>query len=124
MAFNDAAWKPVSTPHASNEEGAFRLSIDKLPTGIAWYRKRFTLPPGSIGKKVFLEFEGIRHGGEFFLNGESLGRHKNGVMAFGFDITDKVRPGSNVLSARIDNAWNYHEVATGSAFQAKHGQAG
>ena len=66
---------------------------------------------------MFLEFEGIRHGGEFYLNGESIGRHENGVMAFGFDITDKIRPGQNVLAAKIDNAWNYKEKATGSGFQ-------
>jgi beta-galactosidase len=123
-AFNDTAWKQVTTPHAWNEDSAFKVSIDELPTGIAWYRKHFKLPPtqgvpGSTGKKVFLEFEGIRHGGEFYLNGEFIGRHENGVMAFGFDITDKVKPApqENVLAAKIDNAWNYKEKATNSGFQ-------
>jgi beta-galactosidase len=117
--FNDTVWKPVTTPHAWNEDSAFRQSIDKLPTNIAWYRKRFRLPANSAGKKLFLEFEGIRHGGEFYLNGEFIGRHENGVMAFGFDITDKVKPApqENVLAAKIDNAWNYKEKATGSGFQ-------
>jgi hypothetical protein len=36
------------------------VSIAELPTRIAWYRKHFKLPPDSAGKKVFLEFEGIR----------------------------------------------------------------
>ncbi|HEX8465882.1 MAG TPA: DUF4982 domain-containing protein [Abditibacterium sp.] len=118
-AFADSTWKQVATPHAWNGDEAFKKDIRELSTGIAWYRKRFKLPANSVGKKVFLEFEGIRHGGEFFLNGQPIGRSENGVMAFGFDISDKVRPApqENVLAAKIDNAWNYHEVATGSTYQ-------
>ncbi|MBK6589137.1 MAG: DUF4982 domain-containing protein [Acidobacteria bacterium] len=115
--FDDSAWKNVTTPRPWNEDEAFRKDIKDLPTGIAWYRKHFKLPAGSNGKKVFLEFEGIRFGGEFFLNGKSIGRSDNGVMAFGFDITDALVAGENVLAARIDNAWDYREKATNSTFQ-------
>ena len=120
--FDDSAWKGVTLPYAWNEDSAFRVSISKLPTGIAWYRKRFTLPAGSDGKKVFLEFEGIRQAGDFYLNGKPIGRSENGVMAFGFDITDAVRPApqENVLAARIDNSYRYRERATGTAFQWNH----
>src|SRR5829696_6994509 len=51
--FDDAKWKPVTLPHAWNEDSAFKVSIEELPTGIAWYRKRFTLPPADGGKKVY-----------------------------------------------------------------------
>ncbi len=117
-AFDDSAWKEVTTPHAWNEDAAFKVSIHDLPTGVAWYRKHFKLPADST-KKVFLEFEGIRQGGEFYLNGKLIGRHENGVMAFGFDITSQVKraPEENVLAARIDNAWDYHERSTNSTFQ-------
>ena len=117
--FDDAAWKSVTLPYAWNEDSAFKVSIRDLPTGIAWYRKHFTLPAGTGGKKVFLEFEGIRQAGEFYVNGKFVGRSENGVMAFGLDVTDAVRPApaTNVVAARIDNAWNYHEKATGSGFQ-------
>ncbi|HJZ81971.1 MAG TPA: beta galactosidase jelly roll domain-containing protein, partial [Pyrinomonadaceae bacterium] len=117
--FDDSAWRQISLPHAWNEDAAFRVGIHDLPTGIAWYRKHFTLPAGSEGRKVFLEFEGIRHAGEFYLNGEFIGRHENGVMAFGFDVTDRVKwaPAENVIAARIDNSWDYRERATGSTFQ-------
>src|SRR6266516_728526 len=75
-AFDDSAWKKVTLPHAWNEDAAFKVSIHDLPTGVAWYRKKFRLPAGTTDKKVFLEFEGIRQGGEFFLNGELIGRHE------------------------------------------------
>ena len=44
-------WKPVTLPHAWNEDAAFKVSIEQLPTGIAWYRKRFTLPAGRRGQE-------------------------------------------------------------------------
>src|SRR5688500_12179210 len=54
--FNDADWKPVTLPRGWNEDDAFRHSIRDLRTGVAWYRKRFTLPQQDAGKKVFIEF--------------------------------------------------------------------
>lgn len=117
--FPDGDWKKVALPHAWNEDSAFKADIADLPTGIAWYRKHFKLPAGSEGRKVFLEFEGIRFGGEFYVNGEFVGRSENGVMAFGFDITDKMKPApqENVIAARIDNAWDYREKATNQRYQ-------
>ncbi len=117
--FGDNLWKDITLPHAWNEDDAFRKPIDSLTTGIAWYRKHFKISAEYAEKKIFLEFEGIRQAGEFYLNGKFIGRHENGVMAFGFDITDQVKIGSveNVLAVRIDNAWNYKEKATNSGFQ-------
>jgi beta-galactosidase len=115
--FNDAEWTNITLPHAWNEDDAFRKDIKDLSTGIAWYRKHFTLPADDADKKTFLEFEGIRMAGEFYLNGKFVGRHENGVSAFGFDITTFLRPGENVLAVRIDNSWDYKEKTTGSAFQ-------
>jgi beta-galactosidase len=117
--FDDSDWKAVALPRAWNEDDAFRVPIHRLPTGIAWYRKHFKLPASSEGKKVFLEFEGIRQGGEFYLNGHHLGRHENGVMAFGFDITNYLNPAQqeNVLAVKTDNAWDYREKETNQRFQ-------
>jgi hypothetical protein len=38
-------------------------------------------------------------------------------MAFGFDVTEFIVPGENVIAARVDNSWGYKEKASGSAFQ-------
>ncbi len=131
--FDDSAWQDVTLPHAWNEDYAFQVAIGSLPTGIAWYRKHFVLPPGSSGEKVFLEFEGIRQAGEFYLNGQWIGRHENGVMAAGFDVSPSVLPYPqvNVVAVRTDNSYSYHEIATGTSFQwnstsfyANYGRAG
>jgi len=114
----DASWQKVTLPRAFNEDEAFKVSIDKHSDTIMWYRKHFRLPAKDNNKKVFLEFEGIRFGGEFFINGKSIGMHENGVMASGFDITDHVYYNKeNIVAIRIDNSWRYKEKATNSTYQ-------
>jgi hypothetical protein len=116
--FDDSQWKRVTTPYAWNEDSAFRVSIHDLPTGVAWYRKHFRLPVSSAGQKIIIEFEGIRQAGEVYLNGKFIGRHEDGVMAFGFDISEAVKPApaDNVLAVRTDNRWDYKEKATGTPY--------
>jgi beta-galactosidase len=117
--YDDRTWKNATLPYAWNEDDAFKKDIADLSTGIAWYRKHFKLPASAKDEKIFLEFEGVRQAGEFFLNGRAIGFHENGVMAFGFDVTDLVRFGDNenVLAIRVDNGWDYKEKATNTKFQ-------
>ena len=114
----DKSWKQVTLPYAWNEDDAFKKDIADLSTGIAWYKKIFRLPATAKGQKIFLEFEGIRQAGEFYLNGKNIGLHENGITAFGFDISNLAEFGKeNVLIARIDNSWDYKERSSGSKFQ-------
>ncbi len=117
--YNDASWKNVTLPYAWNEDDAFKKDIVDLRTGIAWYRKHFKLPATAKKQKIFLEFEGIRQAGQFYVNGKYIGLHENGVMAFGFDITDAVHfdDAENVIAVRIDNSWDYREKSTNTKFQ-------
>ncbi|MFD2162157.1 sugar-binding domain-containing protein [Paradesertivirga mongoliensis] len=116
--YNDATWENITLPHAWNEDDAFRKNIFEHTIGIVWYRKRFRVPATDRGKKVFLEFEGVRQAGEFYLNGKFIGLHENGAMAFGFDVTDLIKQGEdNVIAVRIDNSWDYLEKASQVKFQ-------
>ena len=118
-SFDDSAWERVTLPRAWNEDDAFKVAIDQHRTGVAWYRKEFILPAGSDAKKIYIEFEGVRHGAEFFLNGHPLGLHEDGVTAVGFDLTAHLKPAPavNVIAVRTDNAWDYRERATGQRYQ-------
>lgn len=121
VKFDDSEWKKVTLPRAFNEDEAFKVSIYELTDTIAWYRKHFKVPAADKGKKIFLEFEGVRQGADFYLNGHHLGLHENGVMAVGFDITPYVKFGKeNVLAVRTDNNWRYRERATNSLYQWNH----
>lgn len=118
VGLNDTSWKKGTLPRAFNEDEAFKVAIDKHTDTIVWYRKHFKLPKKDQGKKIFLEFEGIRFGGEFYVNGEFIGLHENGVMACGFDITDHIDYGKeNIVAVRIDNSWTYREKATNERYQ-------
>lgn len=118
VRFDDQGWKQVTLPRPFNEDEAFRLSIEQLTDTVVWYRKHFRLPVGSRGKKVFVEFEGVRQGADFYINGHCLGLHENGAMAVGFDLTPYIRYGSdNVMAVRVDNNWNYRERATNTKYQ-------
>jgi beta-galactosidase len=124
--FDDSAWTGVSLPHTWNDTDTYRAYIshsggdqgEKL-FGIGWYRKHFALPVGTAGRKVFLQFDGLRQAGRFFVNGQPVGKHENGVTPLGLDITKFVRfdGADNVIAVQVDNSPGYKEEATGTAFQ-------
>lgn len=109
--------KRVTLPHAWNEDDAYRVPIAQMSTGKVRYVKHFRLPESAVGKKVFIEFEGARQTAEVLLNGLLLGHCDNGVMAFGFDITDSLKPGENIIEVISDNSWKAKETSTGSSYQ-------
>ncbi len=118
VRYADADWRRVTLPRPFNEDEAFRLDIHDLTDTIVWYRKHFRLPADSRHKRVFVEFEGVRQGADFYLNGHYLGLHENGAMAVGFDLTPYINfKGENVLAVRIDNNWAYRERATETKYQ-------
>lgn len=102
--------KSVTLPRAWNEDEAFRVGIASLPDDTCRYTKRFDAPLAWRGKRVFIEFEGARQAAQVWLNGQYVGIHQNGVMAFGFDLTPFIRLGQeNCLEVLTDNDWNYRE---------------
>ncbi|WP_437921079.1 sugar-binding domain-containing protein [Sphingobacterium sp. LRF_L2] len=117
-SFDDSAWQAVTLPHAWNEDEAFLKPIHEHSTAVVWYRKKFFLPKDVPHEKVFLEFEGVRMGAEFYVNGKFVGRHENGVMAVGLDISQELlKEGENLVAVRTDNSWSYREKETNSTYQ-------
>lgn len=109
--FDDSGWIEVSAPHTFNDADTFDdWSIEghrgeqNQWGGRTWYRKRFTLPPSTRGKRVYIEFEAVRQVAEVTLNGRLLGVHKSGFSPFGLDLTPHLRfDGVNVLAVMCDN---------------------
>lgn len=125
-SFNDVAWTSISLPHTWNETDTYRAYIShgggdqsQKMMGIGWYRKHFKLPSSANNQKVFLEFEGMRQAGHFYLNGNSIGMLENGITAVGLDISDFVNfdGKDNILSVKVDNSTAYMEEATQTRFQ-------
>jgi beta-galactosidase len=125
--FDDFAWSTVSAPHTYNDIDTFddwSLSNHRGEqnqwSGRTWYRKHFLVPRAWDGKKVYIEFEGVRQVVEVYLNGRLLGTSKTGFIPFGFDLTPGLRFGEqNVLAVMCDNRFMRDpapgsEPATGS----------
>ena len=116
--FNDSQWQRVTLPYAFNGGEAFKKDIVDLTDTICWYRKEFRVESLESGeKKIFIEFEGVRQGADFYLNGQHLGFSENGVMACGFDLTPYIKCGENVLAVRCDNCWTYRSRKHDSRYQ-------
>jgi beta-galactosidase len=109
-AFDDAGWEAAMLPHTARVESLVTGppgSDTYQWQGICWYRKRFSVSPEAVGRKVFLHFEGAMNVADVWLDGTYLGRHLGGWLPFGFDISEHVAAGAeHVLAVRLDNRDN------------------
>ena len=118
-AFDDSAWESVSLPHAINAGDSFDdRAVDageaNFWRGMAFYRKRFTLPV-KVGlvpnkrsgdrfpAKFFLEFETVRQTLYVWVNGKVVGYYEAGIAPTCYDISDAVKDGENLLVVATDN---------------------
>jgi beta-galactosidase len=109
--FDDASWRPVDVPHDWSIEGvpvqdaAVERGGGYRPSGVSWYRKRFSLPAGFALRRVFVEFDGVMANSEVWINGNRLGRRPSGYVSFVYELTGFVKVGdgqSNLLAVKTD----------------------
>ena len=74
-----------------------------------WYRDEFGVPPGFVGDKVWLNFDGINWKAEVWFNGKRLGLIEGAFTRAKYDVTDLLRP-RNCLAVRIIPNANPGEV--------------
>ena len=125
VAFDDSKWTDVSAPHTYNDVDSYTQIIShsggdrKAWSGIVWYRKHFKLPANAKDGKVFLEFEGLKQAGRFWVNGKFVGKFENGITACGLDLTGFVNFGDadNVIAVKVDNSNDYFEEATDTGYE-------
>lgn len=108
--FNDTKWRILTLPHDWSVEGKFDINNPAkpegggLPTGIAWYRKSFTLSAAQQKKDIFIEFDGVYKNSEVWINGHLLGLRPFGYSSFHYALTKYLKPGKNVIAVRVDNS--------------------
>ncbi|WP_328580627.1 discoidin domain-containing protein [Streptomyces sp. NBC_00370] len=69
-----------------------------------WYRRAFELPSGLAtgrDRRVWLEFDGINHQAEVWLNGHKVGEVTSPVARATFDVTDALVRGEQVVAVSI-----------------------
>ena len=72
------------------------------------YQNGMYIPAEWSSKRFFLKFYGVQSVADLFVNGSHVGTHRGGATAFTFEITDKIRFGSdNALLMVVSN--NYRD---------------
>jgi beta-galactosidase len=112
--FDDTKWKPVNVPHDWSIAGPFAETNKTggagafLPSGVAWYRKTFSLPSEDLDRRVFVEFDGVMANSDVWINGFHLGHRPNGYVSFRYELTGTVlnfgRGAANVLAVCADTS--------------------
>ena len=102
-------WKKTDLPHDySIEKGRDVNSPAGLDEGFfqgagLYYKKSFVLEQAAIGKRVWLEFEGVAGFTEVWVNKQFVAKHMNPYTSFWMEITDKLRPGENEITLHTDS---------------------
>lgn len=105
---DDSEWTTVSIPHDWAVEGQFDemlpANTGKLPwKGVGWYRKEFGLGSMSMGKQIYILFDGIMAFPEVYINGQLVGKWDNGYNSFYLNITDYIDYiGKNKIAIKVD----------------------
>jgi beta-galactosidase len=103
----------TQSPFDSNAVG--QVSTGFTVGGTGWYRKSFTVPAEQKNKRIYLRFDGVYMNADFWLNGESVGKHPYGYTSFWFDITDKIKFGEqNIIAVQVKNEGQNSRWYTGS----------
>jgi beta-galactosidase len=110
--FDDSQWTDVSLPHTFNDVDefvdwvGFATDTPVMPVyrGLSWYRKHFTVDSSFQDRKIFLEFQGVRDMGTFYVNGTQIGIQEDEISPCGLDITAAVNFGAdNVIAVQVNN---------------------
>ena len=95
----------ITPPPAKDSDGGEwqTMQVPGTQTGFdherMWVKRLFEVPSAAKGRRIKLQFDGVKYNSRIFVNGVSVGGCLNGYDAFEVDITDAVKPGqSNVLA--------------------------
>lgn len=100
----DSEFEPVTLPHTNKRLP--RHYFDSSEYGfISTYRKHFTLPQPTNGRRVYLDFEGAMIASTVTINGHVFPEYRGGYTPFSFDITDYLaEDGENTVTVHLDSS--------------------
>ncbi len=96
-------WESVCLPHTPCIEP---LVVRQQWQGICYYRRKLTVNTEDADKRIWLEFEGVMHLADLWVNGQHAAQHAGGYTPFVTDITEWLRVGNNEIVVRLDNRNN------------------
>jgi len=89
----------LASSYAFNTSDLPRVQEDTNEVGS--YRTTFTVPESWRGRQVFIVFDGVDSAFYLWINGHMVGYSQDSRLPAEFNVTPYVRPGENVLAARV-----------------------
>jgi beta-galactosidase len=111
--FDDSTWRAVTVPHDWSIAGPVDQANPSgpaggfFPTGIAWYRKAFSVSAKDAHRHVYIVFDGVMANSDVWINGAHLGQRPNGYVSFFYELTGHLQYGPkahNVIVVRCDTS--------------------
>ncbi len=110
--FDDSHWRTLDLPHDWSIAGSFDPGNPTgaaggfLPSGVGWYRKRFSSRLYPADARVFIQFDGVMANSDVWINGFHLGRRPNGYVGFTYELTGHMSTDTedNVVAVRADDS--------------------
>lgn len=107
--YDATKWTAVQLPHdwsihlsPAQKNGG---SMGFMPGGTGWYRKTFYCPVAFNGKKISIQFDGVYHQSDVYINGTHLGFHPYGYTGFEYDLTPYLKYGAeNSILVKVDHS--------------------
>lgn len=103
--------RQIAVPASWNEQ--FQDTRDYLDA--AWYARKFYVPGGWRGQRVFLRIGSANYAAQVWINGQPVGEHAGGHLPFAFDVTDRVNwGGENLVVIRVEGRLSPTRVPPGN----------
>lgn len=110
-SYSDTQWRLLDVPHDWSIEKPFDPDMPHggsqgyLPRWtVGWYRKHFTVDASHYNQLVYIQFDGIHHNSEVWINGHYLGKRPYGYVTFQYDLTPYLYwDRENILAVKVDN---------------------
>lgn len=83
---------------------------------VVWYRRTFQVPAGWQERRVLLNFGAVDYEATVWVNGREAGRHRGGHVGFGFDVTNLLAEGANVVVVRVLDPGTDRTIPRGKQF--------
>jgi beta-galactosidase len=106
--FDHQKWQSVHLPHDYSIgqkrilEAPYRESVG-YPGGVGCYLKILQLDKTDLGKKVYINFDGVWQNSRVWVNGILVGERPNGYVPFIYEISSHLKAGENSIAVRCDN---------------------
>lgn len=100
--YDVSAWSSIQVPGNWELQGFEPPRYKEPGDAVGLYRREFEVPAAWAERRVFLRFEGVLYGFEFWINGTHAGRFESAFNRSEFDVTDLIDwDNANVLAVRV-----------------------